>query len=89
MIVFTFDTSNNLALFSKQLRKDTNIMKLNKGIASLRKSFNLTQVECAKRAGVGLRFLKELEHGKKTVRLDKVNCVLQLFGKEVGIIDEL
>ncbi len=40
-------------------------------------------------AGVGLRFVRELEQGKKTLRLDKVNDVRALFGKEVGVIDKL
>jgi len=35
---------------------------------------------------VGLRFLRELEQGKETLRLDKVNQVLQLFGYETGPI---
>lgn len=39
----------------------------------------------AERAGVGLRFVRELEQGKQTVRLDKVNQVLSLFGAEVGV----
>ena len=63
-------------------------MKINKEVIKLRKEHNLTQVECAKRACVGLRFLKELEQGKKTVRVDKVNSVLELFGKTIGVIDE-
>ena len=33
-------------------------------------------------AGLGLRFIRELEHGKETVRLDKVNQALAMFGKE-------
>ena len=37
-------------------------------------------------AGVGLRFVRELEQGKKTLRLDKVNQVLALFGAEVGVV---
>ena len=41
------------------------------------------------KAGVGLRFVRELEEGKKTLRLNKVNDVLALFGKEVGVIDKL
>lgn len=41
---------------------------------------NLTQAELAGKAGVGLRFIRELEQGKETLRLDKVNQVLQLFG---------
>lgn len=54
-----------------------------------RKELNLTQKELALNAGVGLRFVRELEQGKKTLLLDKVNDVLVLFGKEVGVIDKL
>jgi y4mF family transcriptional regulator len=49
-----------------------------------RKKANLTQPELAAKAGVGLRFLRELEQGKQTVRMDKVNQVLRLFGHELG-----
>jgi y4mF family transcriptional regulator len=52
-----------------------------------RKAVGLTQEELAFKAGVGLRFVRDLEQGKKTLRLDKVNQVLWLFGKEVGIVD--
>ena len=38
--------------------------------------------------GVGLKFVRDLEQGKKTLRLDKVNDVLALFGTEVGVIDK-
>ena len=51
-----------------------------------RKQLRLTQPELAMRAGVGLRFVRELEQGKKTLRLDKVNQVLALFGAEVGVV---
>ena len=51
-----------------------------------RKQLRLTQPELAMRAGVGLRFVRELEQGKKTLRLDKVNQVLVLFGAEVGVV---
>ena len=51
-----------------------------------RKSVKLTQPELAEKAGVGLRFIRELEQGKETLRLDKVNQVLQLFGYEVGAV---
>ena len=54
-----------------------------------RKELKLTQVDLALNAGVGLRFVRDLEQGKKTLRLDKVNDVLALFGKEVGVIDQL
>ena len=51
-----------------------------------RKQLRLTQPELAMRASVGLRFVRELEQGKKTLRLDKVNQVLALFGAEVGVV---
>ena len=51
-----------------------------------RKLLRLTQPELAMRAGVGLRFVRELEQGKKTLRLDKLNQVLALFGAEVGVV---
>lgn len=49
-----------------------------------RKRMKLTQPELAERAGVGLRFLRELEQGKKNLRTDKVNQVLNLFGQTLG-----
>ena len=45
-----------------------------------RKAAGLTQEELASQTGVGLRFLKELELGKETLRMDKVQQVLQYFG---------
>jgi y4mF family transcriptional regulator len=51
-----------------------------------RKAVYLTQPELAEKAGVGLRFIRELEQGKQSLRLDKVNQVLQLFGYEVGAV---
>ena len=45
-----------------------------------RKALGFTQRELADRAGVGLRFIRELEQGKPSLRLDKVNHVLDLFG---------
>ena len=47
-----------------------------------RKKAGLTQEEFAMRAGLGLRFVRELEQGKETVRLDKVNQALAMFGCE-------
>ena len=49
-------------------------------IRELRKKQGLTQVEFAKRAGVGLRFLRELESGKRTIRMDKLMQVLDFLG---------
>ena len=47
-----------------------------------RKKLGLTQEEFAMRSGLGLRFVRELEQGKATVRLDKVNQALRMFGME-------
>ena len=55
-------------------------------IKEKRKQLKLTQPELAERAGVGLRFVRELEQGKQSVRLDKVNQVLDLFGSELGVV---
>lgn len=51
-----------------------------------RKGARLTQPDLAARAGVGLRFIRDLEQGKATLRLDKVNQVLRLFGHELGAV---
>ena len=45
-----------------------------------RRALRLTQKDLADRAGVGLRFVRDLEQGKASLRLDKVNQVLALFG---------
>jgi y4mF family transcriptional regulator len=45
-----------------------------------RKAAGLTQEEFAMRSGLGLRFVRELEQGKQTVRMDKVNQALAMFG---------
>lgn len=64
-------------------------MNISDFIKKKRKQLNLTQPELAERAGVGLRFIRELEQGKKSVRLDKVNQVLALFGSEIGVIKKV
>ena len=51
-----------------------------KFIKERRRSMGLTQKDLADRAGVGLRFIRDLEQGKASLRLDKVNQVLALFG---------
>lgn len=55
---------NTIAVFVKQKRKET----------------GLTQEEFAMRSGLGLRFVRDLEQGKETVRMDKVNQALAMFG---------
>lgn len=57
---------------------------LSQFIKQRRSSLHLTQPELAQKAGVGLRFIRELEQGKETVQVDKVNQVLRLFGYELG-----
>ena len=47
-----------------------------------RREAGLTQKEFAFRSGLGLRFVRELEQGKETVRMDKVNQALSMFGME-------
>ena len=49
-------------------------------IKQKRKEMGLTQEEFAIRSGLGLRFVRELEQGKETVRMDKVNHALAMFG---------
>lgn len=57
--------------------------QLAKYIKEKRKQYGLTQVDLSRKSGVGLRFVRELEQGKTTLRLDKVNQVLALFGAEM------
>ena len=59
---------------------------LSKYVKAMRKQYNLAQVELSEKSGVGLRLVRELEQGKQTLRLDKVNQILNLFGSEVGVV---
>lgn len=58
--------------------------KLSKQLKALRKQHGLTQEDLAFKAGVGLRFVRELEQGKRTLRMDKVNQVFALFNYELA-----
>ena len=58
--------------------------KIAEFIKKSRKEAGLTQEQFAMRSGLGLRFVRELEQGKETVRMDKVNAALALFDMEVG-----
>lgn len=49
----------------------------------LRKQYNTTQEELSLKSGVGLRFVRDLEQGKETLRLDKVNQLLDFFNYEM------
>lgn len=55
-------------------------------VKTRREQLGLTQEELANRAGVGLRFIRDLEQGKESLRLDKVNQVLVLFGHKMAPI---
>ena len=57
---------------------------LSSKVKELRKEYHLTQQDLAYKSGVGLRFVRELEQGKPTVRVDKVNQVLELFNLQLG-----
>jgi y4mF family transcriptional regulator len=54
----------------------------------LRKMSGLSQVDTARRTGVGLRFIRDLEQGKPTVQVDKVNQVLALFGYHLEAVKD-
>ena len=56
--------------------------EIGKFVKENRKRIGLTQVEFSIRSGLGLRFVRELESGKPTVRLDKVNQALAMFGMQ-------
>lgn len=52
-------------------------------VKSLRKQFNMTQEELSLKSGVGLRFVRDLEQGKASLRLDKVYQLLDFFNYEM------
>ena len=52
-------------------------------VKMLRKQYNLTQEELSLKSGVGLRCVRDLEQGKETLRLDKVNQLLDFFNYEM------
>lgn len=56
-------------------------------VKAKRKLSKLTQVELSEKADVGLRFVRDLEQGKKSLRMDTVNKVLRLFGATLGPVE--
>lgn len=64
--------------------KGYNMTNLAKYVKEMRRRNGLTQMDLSMKSGVGLRFVRDLEQGKTTLRLDKVNQVLALFGTEMG-----
>ena len=69
-------------------RQDMTENRLSLQVKALRKQYGLTQEELSYKSGVGLRFIRDLEQGKNSLRMDKVNTVLAMFGKELGIVDQ-
>jgi len=61
---------------------------LSEFVRDRRKSLDMTQPELAEKAGTGLRFIRDLEQRKKTLRMDKVNQVLRLFGFELAPVKQ-
>lgn len=53
-------------------------------VKALRKQYGLTQEDLSLKSGVGLRFVRDLEQGKQTLRLDKVNQLLDFFNYEMA-----
>lgn len=63
--------------------------KLSQYVKQMRKQYGLTQMDLSEKSGVGLRFVRDLEQGKKSLRMDKVNCVLNLFGSELCPVSQI
>ena len=61
-------------------------LPINEFVKKKRKELGITQKVLADKAGVGLRFVRELENAKPTLQINKINQVLMLFGYEVGPI---
>jgi len=61
-------------------------MTISEHVKQLRRQEKLTQQDLAYRAGVGIHFVRDLEQGKSSLRMDKVNEILSLFGEELGAI---
>ncbi len=57
--------------------------KLSMAVKALRKEYGLTQEDLALKSGVGLCFVRNLEQGKRSLRMDKVNQLLDLFNYEL------
>ena len=64
-------------------------MNIAEFVKTERHKLKMTQVEFACHAGVGLRFIRDLEQGKKTLQIDKVNTVLAAFGRRLCAISTL
>jgi len=68
------------------MRNSSDDMQLANFVKEKRKVLGLTQHEFSVRVGVGLRFIRDLEQGKQSLRMDKVNTVLSYLGYQLGSI---
>lgn len=59
--------------------------QLGDAVRAARKSIGLTQPQLALAAGVGVRFMVELEAGKPTLRLEQILRVVDALGGEIEI----
>jgi len=73
-----------MCLYPKRYIMKDEKQTLEEFVKRKRKSVKMTQKEMAEKAGVGLRFVRELERGKETLKMDKINQVLELFGYNLG-----
>ena len=76
--------NNYLYIYTRKGIDEMN--KLSQFVKKRRKSLGLTQEDLSFKAGVGLRFVRDLEQGKQSLQMDKVNQILSLFGHELGPI---
>ena len=72
-------------MYPKGYKMKTN---LSATVKMLRKQYNITQEDLSIKSGVGLRFVRDLEQGKQTLRLDKVNQLLDFFNYEMAAVEK-
>ena len=70
------------------MQKNSEMKTCGNYVKDMRKQYGLTQEQLAAKSGVGLRFLRELEADKPTLRMDKVNMVLEMFGTQLGVVSK-
>jgi y4mF family transcriptional regulator len=63
---------------------EKSILPLQSFLKEKRRKLNITQLQLAEKSGVGLRFIRDMEQGKTSLRMDKVNQVLMMFGYVLG-----
>lgn len=65
-----------------------NTLSLSATVKMLRKQYNITQEELSLKSGVGLRFVRDLEQGKRSLQLDKENPLLDFFNYEMVAVSK-